>query len=180
MTDGAGGQVAAGIAEQIDRRRRSGGDETRRGRQAGVPHGHGATIVVAETPGHRGHHRIGTPAVGVVVQLFAQIAGVQPRQPGRADSVPLAVQPVTEETGVRRASMAAAHGQQLAGLGELAAGIVDGRRAARKGGGQAGRGQALHATGDEFGFGRHTWANRRGPHRFPPRNPDFAGVLARP
>ena len=106
-----------------------------RDRQRGIMERHRLALAGAELPRDPAHLEMGTPSVGIGLELAFEIARVQPRQPRRAGAIALTVEPVAGEAGVARPGLGTAHGDHAAiageaiergGLGRRAAGAQDG------------------------------------------------------
>jgi cytochrome c2 len=96
---------------------------------------HRLALAGAELPRDPAHLEMGTPSVGIGLELAFEIARVQPRQPRRAGAIALTIEPVAGEAGVARPGLGTAHGDHAAiageaiergGLGRRAAGAQDG------------------------------------------------------
>jgi len=93
-----------------------------------------AATVGIHTSGDRAHDVVVSDVGGVVLHLFLQIASVQPRQPGHADPVALALNAVTGEAGVGRAAAPAAQRDQFTSFGQRRIGLAGRKLAPREGG----------------------------------------------
>lgn len=98
--------------------RRNPGPSRCRGGKRGVVGRDFRTVLPGEASGDRAHFGMFAAAVNVVVQLALEIAGVEPGEPRRMAAVTFAPQAVTGDTGIRRAAIAPAHRDDLAGSAE--------------------------------------------------------------
>ena len=73
----------------------------------------------SEFSGHLRHGIVTPPSGCVVVELTAEVSGIQSRQPGNEPAVTLTFPSVARETGAGASALAAAKGYDFTGSGEL-------------------------------------------------------------
>lgn len=144
--------MAACTFRRIEGRYR--GQRFARRRQAGIVSCYQRAVFAIQPPDYAPHLSMFASAVGIVVHLSVEIAGVEPGQPGRKPSVAFSAKPVTSGAGMAGPSVTATKGDDLAAFPKSA--VATGSAAAGKREGNS-RKQAKHPPRNRSSGCRFHW-----------------------